>query len=83
MVHGEHASNPFTEIYCFSRWYWSRMFRNTGWVIKKVKPIGIFYTGSSIFDSHLSLGVRRKLSLFFGSACNIYILRNEDNAEGA
>ena len=81
LIHGEHAGNSFIEIYYFSRWYWRHLFHKTGWKIESVKPIGLFYTGSSIMDSRLSIGIRSKLSLVMGSACNIFILRS-NNKQG-
>jgi len=75
LVHGEHAGNPFIEIYYFSRWSWSRLFRKTGWTIETLKPIGLFYTGSSIMDFRLSINMRRKLSRVMGSACNFIVLK--------
>lgn len=81
MIHGEHAGNSFIEIYYFSRWYWRHLFHKTGWKIESVKPIGLFYTGSSIMDSRLSIGIRSKLSLVMGSACNTFILRS-NNKQG-
>jgi len=78
LVHGEHASNAFIEVYYFCRWTWSSLFRKTGWIIETSKPIGLFYTGSSIMDSRLSLGKRRWLSRVMGSSCNIFVLRSKD-----
>lgn len=82
LVHGEHASNSFIEIYYFSRWKWSCLFRNTGWKIEALNPVGLFYTGSSIIDSRMSMGMRRKLSFVIGSACNVFVLRKNDEYEG-
>ncbi|MBT3504635.1 MAG: class I SAM-dependent methyltransferase [Piscirickettsiaceae bacterium] len=75
LVHGEHAGNSFVEIYYFSRWSWSRLFRKTDWTIETLKSVGLFYTGSSIMDSRLSINTRRKLSWVIGSACNIFVLK--------
>ena len=79
LVHGEHAENSFVEIYHFSRWLWSSLFRKTGWTIETLKPIGLFYTGSSIMDSRLSISVRRRLSRIMGSACNVFVLKDSDS----
>lgn len=75
-AHGEHAGNSFIEIYYFSCRYWSRLFRKTDWRIEALKPVGLFYTGSSVMDSRLSIGMRKKLSRVMGSACNIFVLRS-------
>lgn len=74
-VHGEHAGNTLAEIRCFSRAWWTRMFRETGWTVVAQRTNGLFYTGKSIMDSRLSIGARRRLSALLGSACNVYVLR--------
>jgi SAM-dependent methyltransferase len=74
-VHGEHAKNPFTEMFYFSRRYWGRQFRETGWAVEACCSNKLFYTGHSIMDSRLTINTRRKLSRFLGGACNIYTLR--------
>jgi len=78
LVHGEYARNVFTEIYYFSCWSWSRLFRKTNWLLETQRPIGLFYTGSSIMDTRLSIGMRTKLSRFMGSACNLFVLRSKE-----
>lgn len=75
-VHGEHASNSLTEIYFFSRRWWNRLFRETGWEVAAQKSNGLFYTGTSIFDSRLTINLRRKISHVLGSSCNVFILKN-------
>ena len=75
VVHGEQAKNVITEMYYFSRCWWQRLFLETGWAVEIVKPIGLFYTGSSLMDSRLSIKTRLMLSVVMGSACDIYILR--------
>ena len=76
LVHGEQARNVFEEIFYFSRYAWKRLFRKSGWEISKVQSAGLFYTGSSIMDSRLNISLRKKLSFILGSACNIYVLKN-------
>ena len=75
VVHGEQAKNAITEMYYFSRWWWMRLFRKTGWTLESIKPMGLFYTGSSVMDSRLSIKKRLMLSVVMGSACDIYILK--------
>ena len=79
LIHGAHAQNAFSEIYYFSRWSWVRRFRKENWKIDHIYSIGLFYTGSSIMDNRLEIKKRIILSKILGSACNIFILR--DNLE--
>jgi SAM-dependent methyltransferase len=74
-AHGEHAKNPFTEMFYFSRRYWARLFRETGWAVEACHSNKLFYTGESIMDSRLTINTRRKLSRLLGGACNIFTLR--------
>jgi len=76
-VHGEHAGNPFTEIYYFSRRHWTKLFRETGWAVETQDTTKLFYTGCSIMDARLSINTRRKLSRVFGSSCNVFILQKD------
>jgi len=78
-VHGEHAGNFLTEIYYFNRRWWARLFRETGWVIVAQKSNGLFYTGSLIMDSRLSINTRVKLSRILGGSCNIFLLREKSS----
>lgn len=73
--HGEHAPNSFKEIFYFSRRWWSKLFYETGWNIVAKKSNRLFYSGSFIMDSRLSISTRRKLRYILGSSCNIFILR--------
>ena len=74
-VHGELAGNSLTEIYYFSRRWWARLFRRTGWAILAQDSNGLFYTGTSIMDSRLNFRIRSKLSRVLGGSCNIFIAR--------
>lgn len=78
-IHGEHARNAFTEMYYFSRRRWSRLFRESGWVIALQAPNRLFYTGESMMDSRLSVRFRRKLSFVLGSSCNVFVLKASDD----
>jgi 2-polyprenyl-3-methyl-5-hydroxy-6-metoxy-1,4-benzoquinol methylase len=73
--HGEHAGNSISEIYYFSRRWWSRLFLGTGWTIMNQKSNKLFYTGNLLMGSRLSLNMRSKLSRVLGGACNIFVLR--------
>lgn len=74
-IHGEHAKNPFTEMFYFSRRYWTRLFRETGWAVEACYSNKLFYTGHLIMGSRLTINTRRKLSRLLGGACNIFSLR--------
>jgi SAM-dependent methyltransferase len=74
-AHGEHAKNPFIEMFYFSRRYWTRLFRETGWAVEACYSNKLFYTGHLIMGSRLTINTRRKLSRLLGGACNIFTLR--------
>jgi SAM-dependent methyltransferase len=73
-AHGEHAANALSEIAAFRRGWWIRLFRETGWTIERQGSNGIFYTGSSVLASRLSLPARRRLSAVLGASCNVFVL---------
>lgn len=73
--HGEQAGNSLTEIYYFSRLWWTRLFRETGWTVMVQDSNRLFYTGCGIMDSRLNISIRTKLSYVLGSACNIFVLK--------
>ena len=79
-AHGEQAKNAFTEIYYFSRPWWVRLFRETGWQIAAHHANRLFYTGSSVMDSRLDMKVRKKMSRVLGSSCHIFILRGNNTS---
>lgn len=74
-VHGELSSNAWSEIGQFSSRWWTRMFELTGWTLVLRGSNRLFYTGHSIMDQRLSMGVRHGLSLFLGGSCNLFVLR--------
>jgi 2-polyprenyl-3-methyl-5-hydroxy-6-metoxy-1,4-benzoquinol methylase len=71
--HGE-AGNALSEIYFFSKYRWSAVFRRDGWKIDKIVPNRLFYTGHSIFDSYLPIKIRKYASYLLGSSCHIFVL---------
>ena len=72
--HGE-KGNTFSEIYYFSRRYWSGWFQQQGWEIVQYKTNGLFYTMNLLFARIGSLRMRRLLSKFLGSSGHIFVLR--------
>ncbi len=71
--HGEYPS-ALSEMWYFSKRRWLGVFRRNGFRLECGYPSGVFDTGYSIWPS-LSVGVRRKLAILFGSATYIYVLR--------
>lgn len=74
-VLGEQAGNSWSEIYYLSSRWWTRLFRQTGWTVKACIPNKLFYTGSSIMDSRLSVKARNLLAYIFGSSGKVFILK--------
>ncbi|MHC4268337.1 MAG: class I SAM-dependent methyltransferase [Planctomycetota bacterium] len=66
--------NAVSEIFYFSRFYWSNLFTKTGWTITKHTFNNLIYTGYSVFDTRLSIRYRKILSFFLGSSCHTYML---------
>ena len=78
-IHGEHAGNPITEIFYFSRKWWMQLFRDTGWTVAAYYPNKLYYTGHSIMDYRLSINTRNKLSRILGSSCHIFVLAKKQS----
>lgn len=76
-VHGEHASNSLTEIFYFSRFWWSNTFSKSNWAIVDIRSNQLFYTGCSIFDLRLSIQIRKRIARVIGGVCNIYALQKK------
>lgn len=74
--HGEHAHNALIEIFYFNKCWWKNLFKESGWQIIKASTNRIFYTGSSLLDSKLSIRYRTLLSRLLGSSCNVFLLKN-------
>ena len=72
--HGE-KGNVFSEIYHFSKWSWIREFSNCNWKIVKISKNHLFYTGHALLGGMVTIKTREVLSKFFGSSCNIFILK--------
>lgn len=69
--------NPVTEMYYFSRFFWSGVFKRNGWSLERIVPNRLFYTGYRVTAESLPIESRRQLSSFLGSSCLIYILRKK------
>lgn len=77
--HGE-SGNALSEIYLFSRFGWSKLFRQGGWRLRLVYSNKLFYTGYMFLGSLLRHRARRVLSYVLGGSCHIFVLdaRKED-----
>jgi ubiquinone/menaquinone biosynthesis C-methylase UbiE len=76
--HGENG-NAFSELYYFSRYYWSALFKNTGWNIRKRFTTGLAYTGYSIFGTLIPIPFRKVMGSFIGSSCHVFILTKRNS----
>jgi SAM-dependent methyltransferase len=74
--HGE-SGNAITEVVTFSSGCWQSHFRREKFRIKKLIPIGIFYTGHMLLGARLSMASREFLARWLGSACVIYVMRGD------
>lgn len=73
--HGEHAANAFSEIYYFSRRWWTTLFQETDWIVEVQTSNGLFYSGYSLLGTRLAIPARRRLGRMLGDSCEIYLLR--------
>lgn len=72
--HGEHGF-ALSELWTFSRGSWCRHFVSEYFDVEIAKPMGLFYTGNMLFGKRLSIGGRRQIARWLGSACNFYKVR--------
>jgi ubiquinone/menaquinone biosynthesis C-methylase UbiE len=66
--------NALSELYYFSRYRWSELFRHTGWKIKNCFSTNLFHTGHIIFGHSISVSSRKVLSCLLGSSCHVFVL---------
>ena len=71
--HGERG-NVISELWLFHPSRWRQIFRADAFKVVEDRPIGIFYTGNTIFGVRLPIRYRKTLARFFGSACHLYIV---------
>ncbi len=79
--HGELATNCLSEIGDFSRRWWRRMFEQTGWSVEQATSNQLFYTGHSIMDSRLPMGMRHLMSYGMGGSCHLFVLRRKEETQ--
>ena len=75
--HGEITNNCFMELIYFSKSFWVKSFKKNNFEVLKIFQNNLFYTGNNIFGLKLDLKKRILLSKFFGSSCNVYILKKK------
>lgn len=69
------AGEAFSELYTFSTHAWRRRFRDNGFEVAEVRPVGIFHTGHQLFGAGISVEGRRRLAKTLGSAATIFVVR--------
>lgn len=72
--HGERG-NTLTEVYFFSKKYWTQKFKSKNFIIKETSSNGIFYTMANATGTSLPLKYRKILSTFLGQSCHIYVIK--------
>jgi SAM-dependent methyltransferase len=72
--HGERG-NIFSEHYLFSSVAWKRFFNKAGWEVYTVYPVGLFYTGNSIFGNIINIRKREIVSKILGSGASVYAMK--------
>jgi SAM-dependent methyltransferase len=71
--HGE-LGGWFSEYRYFGITRWAAHFERMGWKLDDYFPVGLAYSGNSLFADHLSIASRAKLSSIFGSSTAVYVL---------
>ncbi|MFL9839877.1 class I SAM-dependent methyltransferase [Sphingomonas sp. ST-64] len=64
-----------SELWTFSRHAWRSKFRNAGFVVEEVHPVGLFHTGHMLAGKRLPIAARRRLAAVMGSAANVFVIR--------
>lgn len=73
--HGDNRKTIFGavgEIWTFSFRSWTQHLEEQNYAILESRPLGLFYTGYSLFGLGISFRMRKKLSRFFGSATLLF-----------
>jgi hypothetical protein len=71
--HGTRGA-ALSELWLYSRFAWCRLFRGTGFRVRAVRTLGLYYTGYSLLGIRLNLAQRRTLARLLGSASIAYVL---------
>lgn len=71
--HGE-LGGWFAEYWYFGVSRWAAHYRRMGWKVEAYFPVGLAYSGNSLFACRLSMAVRSTLSNVLGSSTAVYVL---------
>lgn len=71
--HGEFGTR-LSEYGQFRPAIWANVFRNAGWRIEAMRPMGLFYEGNMLLGRRLGMSQRARLSRALGSACELFVL---------
>jgi SAM-dependent methyltransferase len=72
--HGERGFG-LAELWLFHPRWWRKNFRRNGFELLYDRPMGLFYTGSMVFGSRISLERRARLAKILGSSCHLFVMR--------
>ena len=70
--HGERGFT-LTEMYFYTRRWWTARFESHGYHVLRTFPTGLFYANFTL-GSRLSIARRRTLARVLGSTCRVYVL---------
>lgn len=72
-AHGEFPS-ALHELVTFRRAWWKAQMGDAGFVVERVRSLGLFYTGYSLFEG-ASLATRRRASRLLGSSTYVIVAK--------
>lgn len=70
--------NAISELWGFSRFRWRLHFAKRRFVVERVFPMRLFYTGHMVLGNSLSIERRSQFSHFLGSSCILYVARPQE-----
>jgi SAM-dependent methyltransferase len=77
--HGERG-NIVSELFLFHPRWWRRRFLADGFELVRDEPMGLFYTGTMLLGTRLSIARRERLAGALGSACHLFEVRPRRDA---
>jgi hypothetical protein len=78
--HGEFGGF-ISELYYFSRFRWGRLFRRTGWQVRRRYANRLWHTGYQCLGDRLSLSTRQRISRILGAVCHVYVLEQAQSSK--
>ena len=72
--HGEFG-NRLNEFFMLRASAWRRRFEANGWAVEAVEPLGLAYTGHSLFSNRLEIKTRTSLAKIIGSSAVLVVAR--------